>query len=1701
MFLMTVVLVAALFLGTAASAGIRSQETKTLNKTPVQDLMRNAPVRVDGISPLVTKALPPNQHAPLLDRGYFYAYNAYDPSGAHEMGPITFDTPDVIELLAPGIVPNFIGGADIDADGNWYGVEYGGGIYHIDYDGTMTLMGASIGMNGLCFDSTTGIWYGTGTNNLYTVDVLTGDSTLIGSHGVTNTFIGLICDNNGDLYGYDVLFTGMSHLYSVDKATGAATDLGALNIGFLYAQDPAYDRDNEIFYIAGYTQSGTSGLYTLDGLTCTLVGAFEGGMEVDGFAIPWLPFQYDHDIAISGIVKPASGNAGPITPIVKVKNIGLNTETSVQIQLDIGTELITGTIEDFEATNGSYIHSPKLPQPDAWAWGAPTSGPGAAHNGNNVWATNLAGNYPASMWCYLVTPTFTVPSGAFFNFWHWYYFENNYDGGNVKITNDDGATWNLITPIGGYPGSMPYNPYMVGESAFNGQSSGWKQANFDLSAYEGQDCKIMFETASDSSVQYTGWYIDDVGFTITSWVNEYSQIVTIPSILPDETLEVSFPEWVPADLGVSENVNINYNAEATNLFADENINNDYKEKAFSLHYGFLHDVAVTEIVSPQNGLAQTQTPEVVILNKGQNTESVNVHMNIGKALYTTLLEEDFSGGVPPAGWGTNYPSNWLSSSTNYAGGTAPEAMFSWTPSSVGEHLLYTDVIDTTGFTALGLKFKEYVNDYNGGYILKIVTSTDGGATWSDAYVRAGGPYGPATTDVTLTAANGVGSATFQIAWDLSGDSFNINYWYIDDAWLGIIDMVEEYDETVTVDVVAGETVNAILPDWTPADVPFGEDIDYLVNVDATLNGFVPVYSYGFEEAWIPSVPPGPPVYPPAGWTVYNVNTGNTWVYSASGMRSGAGCAKCTYDYAVQPNDDWLVTAPVVVAPGGIFDLWIDTYSYGDDEYEIYMSTTGNTPADFLAGTMLAGVYYPVPTVYTQYTFDMSAYEGMTVWFAIRYTGYYAWYIWVDDVTLPDGSFEGFEGGTPGIPGHWPSFNQYVYGTTTDQWTQVTAGTSPTCTPPEGTYMAKYGSYSIPSGSAELDGTVLIDFTSATQMKFQMMHDTGYASSAEVIYPLLSADGVNFWYDGTGFYRYDGTTGWKTETMDYSFLIDYLGGPGYYYIGFYAESYYGNNMFIDDINVVIFSDIPDGFPADNSLGKIVTLSYEHDVGVVAITDYPGSDLKRDIIWDNYGDDGTGSGLSSQLDTVYPFNSQCADDFQFTEAMDVDQVHWWGAFWNGAVYPNPAEFNIIFYADEGDMPTGAGMEDPTPTALAVYNFPAVTGVSYGVDKYEYDVPLVPVFVADAGVKYWIAIQCVCVFSNDGQWGWSTNGANPDQLSIPYQGFPLLGTPYWTQTTYGDHAFQLGGEIHQGGGGGNPPPGTYPIAGVIQNLGITYSEIDIPVNAQVTNDTGVIVYDETIIVAGPLAPGQMAPAVFPDIVIPDTPDAEYDYKLTMKTQLPGDDYPNNDKKTQDWIIQRPDVTPPITEATLAGTNGQNDWYVSDVTVTLTAYDPDPDSRWPTGVNHTYIKIDDGDYEEYEVPVVIEDDGEYTVYFYSDDNAGNVEDEQSITFKIDQTAPVINTFTATAQNALKTKWLLEADATDATSGIVKVEFYADDALVGEDLDAPYEFLVESKISTAQCIVYDEAGNSKMSDVVTSFEYGSQQQYNQLQLLTMKLL
>lgn len=192
--------------------------------------------------------------------------------------------------------------------------------------------------------------------------------------------------------------------------------------------------------------------------------------------------------------------------------------------------------------------------------------------------------------------------------------------------------------------------------------------------------------------------------------------------------------------------------------------------------------------------------------------------------------------------------------------------------------------------------------------------------------------------------------------------------------------------------------------------------------------------------------------------------------------------------------------------------------------------------------------------------------------------------------------------------------------------------------------------------------------------------------------------------------------------------------------------------------------------------------------------------KSIIWENFAPTTSSKGLASQLDIEYPFNSQVADDFILANDSQVTGLHWWGVWLSkctndGKLWPNPCDFNIIFYADDGtgNMPTGAGMDDPTSTALAVYFIPEVDGTQSGpqYNWYEYNVSLPEPFIVTANTKYWIAIQIILPIPP--QWGWSTNGDYLEKLHVAMQGFPLLGCPYWTDTGWGDMAFQLFGNLN--------------------------------------------------------------------------------------------------------------------------------------------------------------------------------------------------------------------------------------------------------------------------------------------------------------------
>jgi len=177
-----------------------------------------------------------------------------------------------------------------------------------------------------------------------------------------------------------------------------------------------------------------------------------------------------------------------------------------------GGTVCTGWSHDFEANNGGMTHSGSA---DNWAWGTPTSGPGGAHSGSRCWATNLSGDYNNYEDAQLVTPgiDLTGCSSATLSFWHWYSTETSYDGCQVYIGTGPAGPWTFIN-MPGYDGAIPSGP-LSGQNCYRGNSGGWVYESVDITAYVGAIRYIRFYFASDLSVTYPGWYIDDISVTGT----------------------------------------------------------------------------------------------------------------------------------------------------------------------------------------------------------------------------------------------------------------------------------------------------------------------------------------------------------------------------------------------------------------------------------------------------------------------------------------------------------------------------------------------------------------------------------------------------------------------------------------------------------------------------------------------------------------------------------------------------------------------------------------------------------------------------------------------------------------------------------------------------------------------------------------------------------------------------------------------------------------------------------------------------------------------------------------------------------------------------------------------------------------------------------------------------------------------------------
>jgi hypothetical protein len=174
--------------------------------------------------------------------------------------------------------------------------------------------------------------------------------------------------------------------------------------------------------------------------------------------------------------------------------------------------------------------------------------------------------------------------------------------------------------------------------------------------------------------------------------------------------------------------------------------------------------------------------------------------------------------------------------------------------------------------------------------------------------------------------------------------------------------------------------------------------------------------------------------------------------------------------------------------------------------------------------------------------------------------------------------------------------------------------------------------------------------------------------------------------------------------------------------------------------------------------------------------------------------------------------------------------------------------------------------------------------------------------------------------------------------------------------------------------------------------------------------------------------------------------------------------------WI----DMTPPTTSVELDGAMGLIGWYVSDVTVALSADDAG------SGVDRTEYSLDMVSWTTYSVSIVVVGDGIVTVYYRSADLAGNVEEAKTADIYIDKTQPrteVLLEGSIGLEGWFTSDVTVTLIATDDVSGVGRTEFSLNN-IDWNDYAVPFIISFEG-VGTLYYRSVDVAGNVETTSSV----------------------
>ncbi|MFC1572107.1 hypothetical protein ACFL6M_00765 [Candidatus Eisenbacteria bacterium] len=179
---------------------------------------------------------------------------------------------------------------------------------------------------------------------------------------------------------------------------------------------------------------------------------------------------------------------------------------------DVPLTIRQGRTWDLEAD------TPDLLLNGEWQRGEPGFGPAPARSGSIVAGTAIGTYYSSDLISDLTTAEIDLSgwSTAVLQFSTWYQIENEWDGGRVFASRDNGQTWELLTPLNGYPGWI-FDTW--GEEhylelpplyAFTGSSPGWVDVQVPLTSFLDGPLSLKLEFRTDGGVTDIGWYVDDI---------------------------------------------------------------------------------------------------------------------------------------------------------------------------------------------------------------------------------------------------------------------------------------------------------------------------------------------------------------------------------------------------------------------------------------------------------------------------------------------------------------------------------------------------------------------------------------------------------------------------------------------------------------------------------------------------------------------------------------------------------------------------------------------------------------------------------------------------------------------------------------------------------------------------------------------------------------------------------------------------------------------------------------------------------------------------------------------------------------------------------------------------------------------------------------------------------------------------------------